>query len=78
MELELTPKVRPIRESCDDLSVARDNRHHALLYEVHFRANSRLVDDDVTGLENLELEFCDHVVDEVRVGVSEEWNGGDQ
>jgi len=46
--------------------------------EVHLVADRPMPDDDVTGKEDLELEFGDDVRDEVVIGVGEERHGGDQ
>ena len=60
------------------MSVARENRRDSLLYEVHFCTNSRFLNDDIARLINLVLQLGDHVVDELRVCVSEEWDRGNQ
>ena len=74
----LTSKVRSIGESRSNLSVASENRNDAIPYKVHFCTESRYVYNDITGLINLVLQLGDHVVDEVRVCVSEKWDRGNQ
>jgi len=55
-----------------------ENIDDAFLYEVHLGADCALSDDVVARLEHLVLQLCDDLGDEVRIGVREKRNGGDQ
>ena len=74
----LTAKVGSIRQAGDDSLVLRDDVDDSFLDEVHLVADRSVSDDDVTGQENLELEFGDDVRDEVVIGMCEERHGGNQ
>ena len=74
----ITSEVRAVGQSCDNLSVTRDNLHDALLNEVHLCTDCALVYNDVARLEHLVLQLCYHVVDEVGVSLGEERDRGNQ
>ena len=74
----ITSEVRAVGQSCDNLSVARDDLNDSLLNEVHLCTDCALVYNDVARLEHLVLELRYHVVDEVGVSLGEEGHRGNQ
>jgi len=73
-----TSEVRSLRQRSGNFAIALENGDQALLYEIHLVTDRCLADNDISGLEHFVLQFGDDVVYEVRVGVREERNRGNQ
>lgn len=74
----LTSEIGAVRQTCGDLPIFGDDVHDAFLDEVHSHAQGSLLNDEISGLEDLKLELGDHLRHKVLISVSEERNSSDQ
>ena len=77
-EMICTSEVWTVWKASSDLSVLRDDVDDSLLYEIHLCSYGALFDDIISRLKDFVMQFTDDFRHEVRIGVREEGNGGDE